>query len=153
MLAFGLTALGATLLVYRADHQHRTGVELRLANLERLRHHSSGDAPRTAASAQAQQRALQHLSIPWTGLLAELEQASADSRDEVAVLSVEPDESKRVVHIEGEAKNLAQAIAYVQRLQQSRSLRYPMLDRHDVRVDDAEHPVRFELTGEWRGMP
>jgi hypothetical protein len=41
----------------------------------------------------------------------------------------------------------------VQRLQTSRSLEYPMLDRHEIRADDAQHPVRFELTGEWRDLP
>jgi hypothetical protein len=28
-----------------------------------------------------------------------------------------------------------------------------MLDRHEIRADDAQHPVRFELTGEWRDLP
>jgi len=29
---------------------------------------------------------------------------------------------------------------------------YPMLDRHEVRADDPQHPVRFELTGVWRDL-
>ena len=153
LLASGVVALGTTLLLYRADRQRQAGVELRLANLELLAHRSPGDAALDAAANEARQRALRALSAPWTRLLAELEHASADTAGKVSLLSIEPDESKKIVHIEGEAKNLALAIAYVERLQQSRSLRDPMLDRHEVRTDDAEHPVRFELTGEWRGMP
>lgn len=153
LLTAGVVALGTTTLMVRADRERREGVELRLATLERFAHRPANDDARDAATAEARARALRDLSTPWTSLLAELERASADTQGKVSLLAVEPDESKRVVHIEGEAKNLALAIAYVERLQKSRSLRDPMLDRHEVRVDDAEHPVRFELTGDWRGMP
>jgi len=28
-----------------------------------------------------------------------------------------------------------------------------MLDRHEIRAEDSQHPVRFELTGAWRDLP
>jgi hypothetical protein len=68
----------------------------------------------------------------------------------VAVLSIEPDHSKRLVHITGESRDLPTALAYVQRLQKSTLLRYPMLDTHDLKTDDPQHPVRFALSAEWR---
>jgi hypothetical protein len=86
-------------------------------------------------------------------LLSELEQASKESQGQVALLGVEPDHSKHNVRVSAEARTLALALAYVQRLQSSRSLEYPMLDRHEIRADDAQHPVRFELTGAWRDLP
>ena len=93
------------------------------------------------------------LATPWTLLLAELEQASKDSNGEVAILGVEPDHGKHTVRVNAEARTLALAVAYVQRLQGSRSLEYPMLDRHEIRADDAQHPVRFELTSDWKDAP
>jgi hypothetical protein len=93
------------------------------------------------------------LATPWTLLLSELEQASKESQGQVALLGVEPDHAKHNVRVSAEARTLALALAYVQRLQSSRSLEYPMLDRHEIRADDPQHPVRFELTGEWRDLP
>ncbi len=153
LLAFGVLAVGIALAAYQMNLQHRDGLELKLAQAMRLTHRNPENSLLAAREAAATERTAQELSIPWTHLLAELEAASKDTQGQVSVLAVEPDHDKHAVHINGESKNLALAIAYVQRLQRSRSLRYPMLDRHDVQKDDAEHPVRFELTGEWRDSP
>ncbi len=57
------------------------------------------------------------------------------------------------MHITGEAKDLPLALAYVQRLQSSSLLRYPMLDSHELKADDPQRPVRFAMTAEWREAP
>jgi hypothetical protein len=155
LLALGVLAFGAVLFEYRLIGEHRAGLELRLAALMR------SNAAQTSASAAAAdpriavsvQQAAQDLATPWTLLLSELEQASKDSQGQVALLGVEPDHAKHNVRVNAEARTLALALAYVQRLQASRSLEYPMLDRHEIRADDAQHPVRFELTGSWRDLP
>jgi hypothetical protein len=72
------------------------------------------------------------------------------SEEGLAVLNVAPANDVRV---SAEARTLALALAYVQRLQASRSLEFPMLDRREIRADDAQHPVRFELTGSWKDLP
>jgi hypothetical protein len=99
------------------------------------------------------QQAAADLATPWTLLLAELEQASKETQGEVSLLGVEPDHAKHNVRVSAEARTLTLAINYVERLQGSRSLSDPMLDRHEVRADDAQHPVRFELTGGWKDLP
>ena len=155
LLALGVVAAGAVLVEYRLIGQHRAGLELQIAALTRAktqsvsRRDSTADA-RTAASAQ---QAALDLATPWTLLLSELEQASKESQGQVALLGVEPDHAKHNVRVSAEARSLTLALAYVQRLQSSRSLEYPMLDRHEIRSDDAQHPVRFELTGAWRDLP
>ena len=154
LLALGVVAAAAVLLEYRAIGAHRAGLELRLAALTRAKTpaapvDAAGD---TRIAVSAQQAALD-LATPWTLLLSELEQASKDAQGQVALLGVEPDHAKHNVRVSAEARTLALALAYVQRLQSSRSLEYPMLDRHEIRADDAQHPVRFELTGEWRDLP
>jgi len=93
------------------------------------------------------------LGTPWTSLLAELEAASRDSADQIALLSVEPDHAKHNLRITGESRDLPLVLAYVQRLQASTLLRYPMLESHEVKADDPQHPVRFAMTAEWRELP
>ena len=95
----------------------------------------------------------QELGTQWTSLLTELEAASRDSADQVALLSVEPDHTKRYVRITGESRDLPRVLAYVQRLQTSALLRYPMLESHDVKTDDPQRPVRFAMTAEWKDLP
>jgi hypothetical protein len=111
------------------------------------------ETPADARIVVSAQQAATDLATPWTLLLSELEQASKESQGQVAVLGVEPDHAKHNVRVSAEARTLTLALAYVERLQGSRSLSYPMLDRHEVRADDAQHPVRFELTGAWRDQP
>ena len=67
----------------------------------------------------------------------------------VAVLAVEPDREKGRIRIVAEARDLPTALAYIERLQKSRALRFPMLDSHEVRTDDHDQPVRFQLSAEW----
>ena len=154
LLAAGVLAACGVLFEYRVMGEHRAGLETRLAALARAEARaapvvSSGDA-RVAVSAE---QAALDLATPWTLLLAELEQASKEAQGQVAVLGVEPDHAKHNVRVTAESRTLALALSYVERLQSSRSLQYPMLDRHEIRADDPQHPVRFELTGAWKDTP
>jgi hypothetical protein len=154
-LAAGIVAASAVALEYRALGAHRAGLELRLAALAQAKAPapSPSEAAIDARIAVSAQQAESDLGTPWTLLLSELEQASKDSEGQVALLGVEPDHAKHSVRISAEARTLNLALSYVERLQSSRSLEFPMLDRHEVRADDAQHPVRFELSGAWRDMP
>jgi hypothetical protein len=155
LLALGVVAAVAVLLEYRLIGEHRAGLELRLAALIRANTPamSQRDPTADARIAVSAQQAAMDLATPWTLLLSELEQASKESQGQVALLGVEPDHAKHNVRVSAEARTLSLALAYVQRLQSSRSIEYPMLDRHEIRADDPQHPVRFELSGEWRDMP
>lgn len=155
LLAVGIAAAAAAGIEYRVIGEHRAGLELRLAALSRTKAPALNEREMAAdarVTISAQQAALD-LATPWTLLLSELEQAGRDSQGQVAMLGVEPDHAKHSVRVSAEARTLALALAYVQRLQSSRSIQFPMLDRHEIRGDDAQHPVRFELTGEWRDLP
>jgi hypothetical protein len=155
LLAAGVLAASVVLLAYRNTAQHRAGLEVRLAAIARADAQSAAppETPADARVAVSVEQAATDLATPWTLLLSELEQASKDSQGEVALLGVEPDHGKHNVRVSAEARTMKLALAYVERLQASRSLSYPMLDRHEIRADDAQHPVRFELTGEWRDAP
>ncbi len=155
LLALGVLACASVAYEYRVNVQRRAALEYRMAALIRARtpadaSDAAAQDPRIAVSAE---QAAQDLATPWTLLLAELEQISKDSQGQVALLGVEPDHAKHSVRVSAEARTLELALQYVERLQNSRSLEYPMLDRHELRADDAQHPVRFELTGMWKDAP
>jgi hypothetical protein len=90
------------------------------------------------------------LGIPWTRLLAELEAAGQDSGVSVSLLLVEPDPGKQLVRITAEVRALPDALAYLERLQKSEVLRHPMLESHERRKDDPDHPLRITLSAGWR---
>jgi hypothetical protein len=104
------------------------------------------EALKMAAEAAAVER---ELGVPWTRLLAELESASHDSASSVSLLFVEPDPAKQLVRITAEVRALPDALAYLKRLQKSAVLRRPMLESHERRKDDPDHPLRIKLSAEW----
>ena len=150
LLAVGLLSAAAVGVEYHAVQMRRAALELRLTASMLAQQRPVRDSDARSHETERTDLAARELATPWTALLSELEQASQDSTGRIAVLGVEPDHAKHRVHIIAEARDLALALAYVQRLQTSQLLRYPMLDSHEVRQDDAQHPVRFELSSEWR---
>jgi hypothetical protein len=153
LLLLGLAAVTAAYLEYRHLEGRRAGLELKLdAALRRAHRDPAVDLRALGLSAEAG-RVAQELGTPWTTLLAELEAASRDSTGQVAVLSIEPDHAKHSVRITGESRDLPLALAYVQRLQSSTLLRFPMLESHEVKTDDPQHPTRFAMLAEWREAP
>ena len=153
LLMFGLAALTSTGFAYHSLNSQRAGLQLRLAAaLRQSRPDPRGDA-RTARENDAAAGVTRALGAPWTAMLADLELASRDSAEQVAILAIEPDHEKRRVRISGESRDLTSALTYLNRLQAGNTLQYPMLDSHEVVADDKEHPVRFTLTADWRALP
>lgn len=153
ILTIGVAAAASVTFAFRADHARMQGLELRLAAL----------APRESAvplDSKAEQQltrilgdvrsAAAELNTPWSLLLTELEQASRDVSGSVAVISIEPDRAQRKVRLVVEARSFPDGFAYVQRLQTSRALQFPLLDTHEVQTRVSERPVRLQITAGWR---
>ncbi len=153
ILVLGVSSLAGAAIEYRNSVMKRAALELRLAALVTTNDRRPVN-PATMAQANAEAaRVMRELGAPWTRMLSELESASHDTEGQVAVLAVEPDHQKHLIRISGESKDLPLALAYLERLKKSRSLRFPMLDSHEIVADDAEHPVRFAMTAQWREQP
>ena len=147
LCALGLAAAVAVGLAFQRKLAEREELEAALAaRPQPTRRAPSPESARTAAEAAALER---ELNVPWTRLLAELEAASHDSASTVSLLQVEPDPAKHLVRITAEVRALPDALAYLRRLQRSEVLRYPMLESHERRKDDPEHPLRIKLSAEW----
>jgi hypothetical protein len=152
LLVLGAGAVAAAYLEYRSIEDRRAGLELKLQALTQHSHRDPAQEQRSAALTEEASRIADELGTPWTAQLAELETASRDSA-EIALLSVEPDHAKHHLRITGESRDLPRVLAYVQRLQSSSLLRYPMLESHDLKTDDPQHPMRFAMTAEWQERP
>jgi hypothetical protein len=153
LLMAGALATAAACVEYRRLDASRAGLELKLAQAKRHTQRDPAQDVRNAGLTEEAGHIALRLGTPWTQLLAELEAASHDSASDVALLSVEPDDSKHLVRVTGESRDLPRVLAYVGRLQSSPLLRYPMLESHELRSDDPQRPVRFALSAEWRQQP
>jgi hypothetical protein len=147
LCAAGILACAALGYDFQGRLNERDGVEARIGALMRPHRLASPVDGRNVAAAAAIEK---QLWVPWSSLLAELESASQDVSSTVSLLEVEPDATKHIVRITAEARTLPDALAYLERLQRSPVLRYPMLDSHELRKDDPEHPIRVRLSAEWR---
>jgi hypothetical protein len=147
VLLLGCIGVLSVGLQFRASSLIRQGLELRLDAMASA--HKAGAAGARSGAAEEAGPIVTELAAPWSILLRELETASEDIGGAVAVLAVEPDREKGRVRIVAEARDLPTALAYIERLQKSRALRFPMLDSHEVRSDDHDQPVRFQLSAEW----
>ncbi len=144
----GLAAALALGLAFERTLAERSRLDAAIGATARPRPRApTPESLKRAAEAAAVER---ELGVPWTRLLAELEAASQDSAASVSLLRVEPDPGKQLVRITAEVRGLNDALAYLERLQRSAVLRHPMLESHERRKDDPEHPLRIKLSAEWR---
>ncbi|MCB1907057.1 MAG: hypothetical protein KDH15_06790 [Rhodocyclaceae bacterium] len=93
------------------------------------------------------QAVVDRLAIPWGELLAEIEAADGD---DVAVTALLPDPDKRLVRIDGQARDLRAMLRYHARLAASPTLASVALINHELVLEDPEQPVRFSLSAVWR---
>lgn len=147
LLAVGLLTCAVLGYAFQDKLAERDGLETRLNAAARPHRAVSPSESRDVAAAATIEK---QLWVPWSSLLAELESASQDVSATVSLLQVEPDPAKHIVRITAEARTLPDALAYLERLQKSSMLRYPMLDSHELRKDDPQHPIRVKLSAEWR---
>lgn len=96
------------------------------------------------------QRILQELVLPWGQLFRGVESAIGN---QAALLSVEPDASRGLVRITGEARNYPALIELMKRLESLQVLERVHLVSHEVREDLPQRPYHFALVGYWRANP
>jgi hypothetical protein len=148
LLAIGVAAAVTVGLAFERRLEERDRLDAALAATVRPRR--SAPSPESLKRAAEAATIARELGVPWTRLLAELEDASQDSGTSVSLLQVEPDPGKHLVRITAEVRSMDDALDYLGRLQQSAVLRHPMLESHERRKDVPEHPLRIKLSAEWR---
>jgi hypothetical protein len=152
LVAAGLASIVALSTAYMRVRDQGDGLALKFDSLTGSTRADAAGGAEANAIAEAD-AVVQGLSTPWARLLDDIEAANSDSKENVALLAIEPDREHQKVRIFAESRTLPAAIAYVERLQKSSTLRYPLLKSHEVQEKDPYRPVRFQIVAGWRVAP
>lgn len=106
----------------------------------------AGEQAATQQLLQTTNRVAQQLNLPWNLLLRDLETATDTS---VALLAFEPDAARRRLRLIGEAKTLADALAFVARLEESVLIRDAHLVSYETRQSDGQRVIAFVVDARW----
>lgn len=141
LLAAGIVGAGLLLILYQDAAGEQETLQQQVSRLRRggTSLPSGGETGQTAAG-QPPAR--------WEALFAGLEAAADDT---VTLLGLQP--GGKEIQITGEARDLAAAAAYVERLQATRALRNPHLTRTETLLEHPRRPLRFTLAADWQGGP
>ncbi len=90
----------------------------------------------------------EQLNAPWAELLDMLEEGT---ELQVALLSLEPDLSKREFVLTGEARHYEALMGYYRYLQAQPQLTGVAVHMHQVSRQDRDRPLRFRVSGHWAG--
>jgi hypothetical protein len=145
----GVAAAAWSVSNLQAARATGAGLALQIAALERARPHQAAKPAVQADSAAhiAQTRIASQLAYSWQPAFDAL--AAARSK-KIALLSLEAVQSKAQLKLVAEARQLADAVAYIDALQQQPGIKRAALIQHELRADDAQKPVRFSVLVELR---
>lgn len=99
----------------------------------------------TRPPAQAELKNL--LATPWGTFFEKLERTRGN---EIALLSLEADDRRKVASVTAEARTAEDMLAYLERLKKEAGPLAVVLASHKLQEDDAQRPLRFVLRMEWR---
>lgn len=102
---------------------------------------AAGDSANTVA------RVTQQLQLPWDALLQDIETLTDPS---IALLSLDAQGQVHTLRLTGEAKTMADVVAYVGRLRTLPSLEAAQLSSHEEKLAGSVKVIRFAVDATWR---
>lgn len=143
LLLIGMVAAGWAWQAWQAASATQAGLAMQIAALEQ-------DSPRRAARPaprgdDARQRVAAQLSYVWQPAFDAL--ASARS-EKIALVSLDALQAKSQLKLVAEARQLGDAVDFVDALQQQPGVRRAALFQHEVQADAEQQPVRFTVVVE-----
>jgi len=94
---------------------------------------------------KALRQAIGAIRIDWEKLYNSIDQAISE---DVSLLAVRPNATGKLVQISGEAKDMAAALALVEALRRE-PLAHVALLSHQVKQNDTQRPIIFEISATW----
>ena len=155
-LLAGLSGMGWMLWTYHEGSQKIGQQQLLIAEIRNERASKlelipvEPDSEKVTLETTQAKAIILELNLPWKELFAAVE---SYSKDDVAVLSIEPDSQKGFVRINAEAKSLDSMLAYLAYLQKTPLFREVELINHQIQEQDPQQPVRFMLQASWGAHP
>lgn len=145
----GMAILALGILLILAVATHYLFTMQKIASIETevyASHESDRDKPVNSEETKAVQEGVINLALPWGTLFSALENVPAEK---ITLISVEPDAQKSIVKMVAEAPDVYEMLEYVRGLSHQTKLKDVLLAQYEVRLDDADQPVRFTLSASW----
>lgn len=99
----------------------------------------------TPDESKALRQTLAALRIDWEALFSGIDRAAGE---QVSLLAIRPNIAGKSLQISGEARDLAAALAFVEALRQAPLANVALLS-HQIKSNDPQHPVIFEIAATW----
>lgn len=99
----------------------------------------------SAEEGKALRQAIGAIRIDWERLYRSIDQATGE---DIGLLAIRPSVAGRSVQISGEARDMAAALAFVEALRRE-PLAHATLLSHQVKQNDPQHPIVFEIAATW----
>ncbi len=157
LLVVGLFLLVITILQYRHVTEEINYWTTRVERLEKQQQQKI--APRARTSSRVREFSqeirkeigqangvLDQINLPWDGLFDAIEHASSK---EVALLSLQPNVANRVLRINGEAKDMAKLLDFVEALEREEIFQNVHLVNYKIKQDNPHKPIIFLLSAAW----
>lgn len=144
LLAAALAGLAGTAWQFMVTRHELATAQAELQALGRLRPAAAaGTAPAIAADQRrAWNEVVGRLNMPWTAMLDTLE---AQTPDDVALVSIEPDARGGIVRLQAEARTLDALLAYARALRTAGPFADAIPVKHETNEQDPNRPVRLTL--------
>jgi hypothetical protein len=147
LLLAGVVAIAWTGQVWLAERERHTGFARTIAELQPAPVTARAARPQDTTARVAQTRVAAQLAASWETPL----DAIAGARGKkIALLSLDAKLDKQQIKLIAEARQLADAVAFVEALQSQPGIRSAALTQHELQQEARDKPVRFYVTLEWR---
>ena len=153
-LGIALALAGAAALAWawtnlQSAHTIEAGLAAQIAALEQARPRPAAKpVSRAGDAAQATRaRIAAQLAYSWQPAFDAL---AATRSGKIALVSLDAVQAKAQLKLVAEARQLADAIEFIEALQQQPGIRRAALIQHEVQADDPQKPVRFNILLELR---
>jgi hypothetical protein len=140
----GVAALGWAISNLLATRATEAGLALQIAALEQPRPRATVKSvtPTDRVAETTQTRIAAQLAYSWQPAFDALATARSSK---VALVALDAVQAKSHIKLVAEARQLADAVAFIEVLQQQPGIRRAALTQHEEQADDAQKPVRFNI--------
>lgn len=141
LLLAGAAAVGWAWNNLQAARTQLDEVSAQIATLERAQQRTIAK-PAARADTSAYTGIAAQLSYTWQPAF---DAVAAARSNKIALVSLDAIQAKSQLKLVAEARQLADAIAFIEALQQQPGVRRATLIQHEVQADAVEKPVRFNI--------
>lgn len=94
---------------------------------------------------KALQQALAAIHLDWEALFRRIEEST---QEDIALLAITPNAASKSLQLSGEARDLQAVLAFVDALRRQPLSRVSLLS-HEIKADDPQRPILFEIAATW----